>query len=189
MEQRMNRASLRKHVLGLGLAAALGVTAIGGTVVAQDATETPEGAVITHPAHVHVGTCQELDPNPAYPLNNVGPRTDEDGNPPEPDQIMGSLASNPVEYSETDIEVNLDDLLMEAHAINVHLSDQEVATYIACGDLGGPVLDDKLYIGLHELNGSGYHGIAVLERDDDNTKVTVYLAQTPMPATDGTPTS
>jgi hypothetical protein len=180
MEQGMNIRSARKQFIGLGLAAALGLGVIGsGGVLAQDdPTETPEGTVITHPAHVHMGTCAELDPNPAYPLNNVGPRTDDDGNPPDPDEIMGSLSSNPVEVSETEIEVNLDDILMEAHAINVHLSDQEVTTYIACGDLGGPVLDDKLYIGLSEQNDSGYYGIAILEKDDDNTKVTIYLAQT-----------
>jgi hypothetical protein len=186
MEHEMNLTSARKQILGLGLAVALGLGAFGGGVLAQDATETPEGAVVTHPAHVHMGSCAELDPNPAYPLNNVGPRTDDDGNPPDPDEIMGSLSSNPVEVSETDIEVNLDDILIEAHAINVHLSDQEVTTYIACGDLGGPVMDDKLFIGLSEQNDSGYNGIAILEKDGDNTKVTIYLASSAA-ATDATP--
>ena len=175
----MNITSARKQIIGLSLAAVLGLGAYGGALAQDDPTETPEGAVITHPAHVHKGSCAELDPNPAYPLNNVGPRTDDDGNPPDPDEIKGSLAANPVEVSETEIEVNLDDILTEAYAINVHLSDQEVTTYIACGDLGGPVLDDKLYVGLNEQNGSGYHGIAILEKDDDNTKVTIYLAQSP----------
>jgi len=188
----MNIQSARKHVIGLGLAVGLGLSAFGGTVLAQDATETPEGATaaVTHPAHVHVGSCAELDPNPIYPLNNVGPRTDEDGNAPDPEEIMGSLASNPVEVSESEIEVNLDDILTEAHAINIHESDQNVTNYIACGDLGGALLDDKLFIGLNELNGSGYHGIAILEKDgDDKTKVTIYLAQAPVPTEEGTPTS
>jgi hypothetical protein len=184
----MNRETLRRQLIALAVVAVFGVTTIG-VAIAQDATETPESAVVTHPAHVHVGSCVELDPNPAYPLDNVGPRTDDDGNPPDPEEIMGSLTANPVEFSETDIEVNLDDLLTEAHAINVHLSDQEVTTYIACGDIGGPVLDDKLYIGLTEQNASGYHGIAVLERDDDNTKATIYLASSAMPEGEATPTS
>ena len=184
----MNTRSIGKHVIGFSLASMLALSVLGGQVLAQDATETPEQAVITHPAHIHLGTCAELDPNPAFPLDNVGPRTDEEGNLPDPEDIMGSLTANPVEFSETEIEVNLDDLLMTAHALNVHESDQNVTNYIACGDLGGPLLDDKLYVGLHEQNDSGYFGIAILEKEgDDTTKVTVYLASSAAPA-EATPT-
>ena len=30
-----------------------------------------DGATGGHPAHIHKGTCQELEPNPEYPLNDV----------------------------------------------------------------------------------------------------------------------
>ena len=48
------------------------------------------------------------------------------------------------------------------YAINVHLSADEIDTYIACGDIGGVVTTDEgedqpeLIIGLGELNDSGY---------------------------------
>jgi hypothetical protein len=146
--------------------------------VAQEDTETAED-MITHPAHVHVGTCAELDPNPAYPVDNVGSRLTDDEELPDAEDVKGSLTANPVEYSQTEIDVNLEDLLAEAHALNVHESDQNVANYIACGDIGGPLLDDKLYIGLMEQNASGYVGIATFEKkDDDNTEVTIYLFST-----------
>ncbi len=180
--------SIKRHALGLGLVASLGLGVLAPSAIAQDDQETPEG-VITHPAHVHVGSCSELDPNPAYPLNNVGPRLNDDDEMPNTEDVKGSLSANPVMISETEIDVNLDDLLEQAHAINVHASDQDIATYIACGDIGGPVLDDELYIGMIQQNDSGVYGIAKLEKeDDDKTKVTVYLVHTQnAPGAEGTP--
>lgn len=178
-----------KHVLTVVAIASLGFGAAGSIANAQDATETPE-TVVTHPAHVHVGPCSDPDPNPAFPLDNVGPRTDDDGNAPAPEDIKGSLEANPVEVAETDIDVKLDDLLTEAHSIIVHESDQNMSVYIACADIGGPVLDDKLYVGLNELNDSGYFGIAQLESDGDNTKVSIYLVHSAeMASPEATPTS
>jgi hypothetical protein len=162
---------------------------LGSVATAQDATQTPT-AVVTHPSHIHLGTCQDLDPNPAYPLNNIGPRTDDDGNPADPEDVKGSLTANPVEVAESKIDVKLDDLLGQAYALNVHESDQNITNYIACGDLGGPVLDDKLIIGLQEQNDSGYSGIAILEKDGDSTEVTVYLVyDSNQPAGEATPSS
>ena len=174
-----------RHLLAIVVIAIMGFSALGATAFAQDDTAD---AVITHPAHVHMGTCAELDPNPAYPLDNVGPRLTDDEELPASEDIKGSLTANAVEYSQTEIDVNLDDLLAEAHALNVHESDQNVGNYIACGDIGGPVLDDKLYIGLMEQNDSGYHGIATLEKkDDDKTEVTVYLFSTAPMEQEATP--
>jgi hypothetical protein len=174
----------------LGLAATIAITGFTSASQAQDATEAAQQSIVTHPAHVHVGTCAELDPNPAYPLNNVGPRTNDDGELPPPEDVRGSLTANPVMVSETEIEVNLDDLLETAHAINIHLSDQDMATYVACGDIGGPVIDDELYIGIMSQNDSGVSGIAKLERDDDKTDVTIYLMSMPVEVIDpATPAS
>lgn len=159
-------------LLGLTLGGMLAVGAFGG-VLAQD--EAPEG-VITHPAHVHMGSCAELDPNPQFPLDNVGPRVNDDGELPPPEDIKGSLTAAPVEYSETEIEASFDELLESAHAINIHESDQNIQNYIACGDIGGPVLDDKVFIGLLPQNNSGYSGVAELEKNgDDKVNVKVYL--------------
>ena len=174
----MKRLISLRYMFVVALMAALTTGWLGTQATAQEDTETAED-VITHPAHVHVGTCAELDPNPAYPVDNVGPRLTDDEELPDPEDVKGSLTANPVEYSQTEIEVNLEDLLAEAHALNVHESDQNVANYIACGDIGGPLLDDKLYIGLMEQNDSGYVGIATFEKkDDDNTEVTIYLFST-----------
>ena len=97
-----------RHLFAIALVAMLGFGALGATTLAQD--DTAE-AVVTHPAHVHLGTCAELDPNPAYPLDNVGPRLTDDEELPAAEDIKGSLTANPVEYSQTEIDVNLEDLL------------------------------------------------------------------------------
>jgi hypothetical protein len=65
------------------------------------------------PAHIHKGTCAELDPTPAYPLTNV-----EDGK------------------SETTVNVALDELESGEFAINVHKSEPDIKTYVSCGNIG-----------------------------------------------------
>jgi hypothetical protein len=70
----------------------------------------------TQPAHIHQGTCDNLDPTPAFPLESVSNGT-----------------------SETDVDVSLEDLLnaTDGYAINVHKSDAEADVYVACGDIIG----------------------------------------------------
>ena len=67
-----------------------------------------KGAKGSQPAHVHMGSCSKLDPNPKYGLSNV-----EDGK------------------STTEIPVKLEDLVKEQTAINVHKSAEEAIFEIA----------------------------------------------------------
>ena len=191
----MGRAATARPRLGVPVAVAI-LIALGfgfGAARAQDA-----GEVVPHPAHIHLGTCEELDPNPVAPLNDVAPRgydVEAGAFSEEVEAARGALNVAPVEVSESTAEVGFDEVLETSHAINVHASAQDVQTYIACGDIGGQVFDDQLFVSLQEQNDSGYFGIAVLEPDGDNTKVTVYLgrvadggaapAETPTPAAEG----
>lgn len=151
----MNRFLLRSMLAAVVAVALIGVAGTG--VIAQDAVDAP------HPAHVHRGSCAELDPEPEYPLADVAPVS--------PDAEPGS-----VETGVTALDVSLDDLLSEPFAINVHASEDNVETYIACGDIAGEVVDGTLVIGLDEQNGSGYSGIAVLATTSGGgVEVSVYL--------------
>src|SRR3990170_1521340 len=106
---------------------------VAGGALAQDPTPDP-AAIVTHPSHIHLGTCAELDPNPKVSLNDVGPQMKDDDELPTSEDIKGSLTASPVEMSETeDAEISFDDLFAEAHAINVHESAQAPQNYIACG--------------------------------------------------------
>jgi hypothetical protein len=96
---------------GSGQSGTAVLTAVGNqTRVTLRLSNPPAG--IPQPAHIHPGTCANLDPRPQYPLNNV---------------VDGS--------SETVVDVPLADLLTGTFAINVHKSGQEIAVYVACGDI------------------------------------------------------
>jgi plastocyanin len=127
-----------------------------------------------HPAHIHSGTCASLG-DVVYPLSDVAPDTAADAATPA--AMVGAESALPVAVSETTVDAALADIAGGGHAINVHLSADEIGTYVACGDIGGQIVDDHLTIGLAELNDSGLSGIAVLTASGDQTEVTIYLAE------------
>ena len=67
---------------------------------------------VAQPAHIHAGSCTQLNPAPKYPLQNVS-----DGK------------------STTTLDVPLSQIMSGGGAINVHKSAQDLKTYVACGDL------------------------------------------------------
>jgi hypothetical protein len=76
--------------------------------------ELENGTSEPQPAHIHPGSCADLDPQPEHGLSNV---------------VDGE--------SETTVRVPLSALTMGSLAINVHNSTADVDTYVACGDVGG----------------------------------------------------
>jgi plastocyanin len=151
---------------------AAGLFVIGGIGgAAQDGTPTG-GSGQAHPAHIHLGTCDALDPNPTFPLTDVALAPDASG-----DEADGATAI-PVERSLTTVDATVEDLRTGDYAINIHQSADDIGTYIACGNLSG-VIDDSgaLVVGLGELNDSGYSGVAILTDQGEQTNVSVYLTQ------------
>ena len=74
------------------------------------------GGDVDQPAHIHKGTCEKLDPKPAYALTTV-----HDGK------------------SEKTVEgVTIAQLEKAPYAINVHKSVKEAAIYVSCGNLVAP---------------------------------------------------
>ena len=65
-----------------------------------------------HPAHIHKGSCADLDPNPAFPLEDV-----VDGR------------------SNTTVSIDIADLTADEYAINVHESPENLDNYVACADV------------------------------------------------------
>lgn len=151
--------------------AVVGLIAMAGlSGAAQEAT--PSAAGHAHPAHIHLGSCDNLDPNPAFPLTDVAPVAgmEEAG-------IDGAIAI-PVERSVTTVDAPLEDVRTGGYAINIHQSVEDIATYIACGNLSGATDESgALVVGLAELNDSGHAGIAILTANGEQTDVNVYLAE------------
>lgn len=72
-----------------------------------------QGNSSAQPAHIHKGSCADLDATPAYALADVSGGT-----------------------STSTVDAKLDDLRDGAFAINVHKSAAEIETYVACGNVG-----------------------------------------------------
>jgi hypothetical protein len=88
----------------------LGARGPNKTVVSVDLQGAPAGEL--QPAHIHKGTCANLDPAPAYPLNNL---------------VRG--------HSRTVVDAPLESLTAGGFAVNVHESLSDLKDYVACGDL------------------------------------------------------
>lgn len=151
------------------LASVAALTALALFAPAMAAQDEDEA----HPAHIHAGTCAELG-DVVIPLSDV---TLPEGEPSGPESALA------VKLSETDVDMPLQEIIDGGHAINVHLSAEEIGTYIACGDIGGIVnerdLDEgiELTIGLGELNDSGHFGVAWLASEGEGTHVTIELVE------------
>ena len=168
--------------LGLGrpsrVAAVIALAALTLAVPAGQA-QTPvsqaDMEAEAHPAHIHSGTCDQLG-DVVFPLADVVTQTGEE---------MGAAGGHPVKVSEVNrVDVPLQEILDGGHAINVHLSAEEIGTYIACGDIGGVVHEREngegmeIVVALAELNDSGHVGIAWLGDDGEGgTNVAVSLIE------------
>ena len=160
---RSRSASLFSYPLLRGGALALASLAL---LVPISSAQTPESDahMDAHPAHIHAGSCAELG-EVVFPLSDVALPVGD---------MMGAEGGHPVEISDTNLpDVALQTILDGAHAVNVHLSADEIGTYIACGNIGG-IVDGRengegqeISVGLTDLNESGYVGVAWLG-DDGN---------------------
>jgi plastocyanin len=111
-------------------------------------------------------------------LSNVGPGVTSNGKARKAGDKVGATEDiYPVEESITTVDAKLSDIADGNHALNVHESADQIQNYIACGNIGGTIYGSELAIGLEQRNDSGYTGVAVLREKDNQTVVTVYLAE------------
>jgi plastocyanin len=169
--------TLASVLLALAAMAALVVFNTGAGIAQQ--TNPAAGGVEPHPAHIHQGTCAQLNPKPYLPLNDVRLGLPIGTPNAAPETMSGSGGAFPAETSVTqNVKTSLDDLLKNPYAINVHLSAQKMDTYIACGDIGGIRQGADLAFGLAEQTDSGYVGTAWLHDNGDGTiNVTVAIVR------------
>lgn len=98
----------------------LNASGVSGTVMLE-AVDTETTRVVVEveeaghpnmPAHIHPGTCDDLTPQPKYPLENV-----VDGR------------------SVTVVPASLEELVTDGVALNLHASNEDMQTYTACVEL------------------------------------------------------
>jgi len=95
--------------------------------IAGTATLTPTGGGVRveihvtgagagpQPAHIHEGSCGQLNPTPQYTLLNV---------------TNGA--------STTEVQASLQSLTETPHAVHIHKSADELSVYVACADIATP---------------------------------------------------
>jgi hypothetical protein len=160
-----------------GVIAGVALTLLVPASLAQDEATPADGVQVgdgPHPAHIHAGTCEELG-DVVVPLTDVADVAADA-------ERAGPASALAVKSSVTVVEMPLEEIIDGGHAINAHLSAEEIDVYIACGDIGGAVITDEegrqeLRIGLGELNASGHFGIAELVADGEETEVAVHLVE------------
>jgi hypothetical protein len=79
------------------------------------------GATGNHPNHIHENFCANVDPDPLLPLTHID---------------VG--AADPDGFTNSTVDISLDELLGGEYSILVHLSDDQLGQYVACGNLGTP---------------------------------------------------
>jgi Cu/Zn superoxide dismutase len=77
------------------------------------AVKTDNAPALAQPIHIHKGTCDTLDPKPAYPLTT----------------LQGGTSTTTLK------DMTLAQLETGGFAINVHHSTADVPTYYACGNI------------------------------------------------------
>ncbi|MCA9881000.1 MAG: hypothetical protein KC442_24545 [Thermomicrobiales bacterium] len=141
------------------------------TPVAVDQAATPVAVSVTpRPVHIHSGDCTNLGEVIASLTDLI---------PAQGDPVGQADLATTAESSYTNVPMTLPDILAAPHAINVHLSVDQIGTYIACGEIGGAIdVNGAVIIGLREVNSSGYTGIAFLSPGIDGltTDVSVFIA-------------
>ncbi len=88
------------------------LTDLGNGQTKVDVSVNGEPAGAAQPEHIHKGTCSNLNPAPAYALNNL---------------VNGK--------STTTVAVSLSTLQSGQFAINGHKSAQDLTTYVFCGEI------------------------------------------------------
>ncbi|PQV47357.1 hypothetical protein CLV33_107141 [Jejuia pallidilutea] len=137
----------------------------GSTTVELQLTGTPSGGM--HPAHIHFNTAAEGG-GIAVTLGTVN----------------GDTGFSTATFSELDNDTNVtfEDMLVFDGYINVHLSDSELTTIVAQGDIGQNVLTGASTVySLNELDVTGISGTATFyERANGEALAVLDIANTPV---------
>ncbi len=76
------------------------------------------GATGSHPNHIHENYCANADPAPLAPLSHI---------------VIGE--TDPDGFTHSMVDMSVDELLAGEFSIIVHLSDDELDQYLACGNI------------------------------------------------------
>ncbi len=118
-------------------------------------------------AAIYEGSCADYEAEPIFELDDVELR----------DEAPGAPATAVLTSYNASVDIELVDLIDDAHAIGVGDGGADGPGFVACGEIGQEGDDDERFVGLRAQHGSVIAGIARLRpNDDDSTQVTLYVA-------------
>lgn len=169
---------MNRRTMTLGTTALASATLLNSRVLAQDATAvaTPGGPPQGFPVAIHQGSCGDLTPDPAYEVGDAVTFGTTNENEPDTIGAEGGVTTVLLGVS-ADVDSDLNSLGSDGHAVVVH-AGQDDPTPIACGNIAGAVVDGQLAIAISPVEGSTVVGVALLEDNDGQTNVKVYLFDT-----------
>lgn len=164
-------------------ATALVVTLVGPVLIGGAAVAGQEaGGGESRPSHIHEGTCDAL----------IGPDFDVDltdvavGEGEALGEEASVAAVEPVAVGFTMLDRSLDDLVASPFAIDVHRSADDEETFVACGEIAGPLTaNGGLAVALTEQGGSGFSGVTFFSRSPTNSNLTGLSVLLVEPSADG----
>lgn len=113
-EQTVTIALMEQNGSGQNGTATLTLSADGTSITVE--IDISSNTDLPQPAHIHAGTCANLDPKPFIPLNSV---------------VNGRSTTVVTEQS----AMGMGDVGNGQYAINIHKSAAEATTYVSCGDI------------------------------------------------------
>lgn len=169
--------SWKLTTVGVGMAIALALSG-AGLAGAQADDE------IEHPVYIHEGTCDEIDQTPAATLNPVTVWLNDEDDDDNTNEVQGSLGAGRVLQSASELsgdEYPFGQLIASDHVIAVYESETALDDPLACGEVGGIIVDSELLIGLGPAMDSEYYGLVQFEDaqpdQDGDSDVYIYLVE------------
>lgn len=117
---------------------------------------------------LHQGSCRQPAAEADYQLATLEPTTGDAG---------GQELVGPLYEGSGGIDAGLADLLAtdQPYVLAIHQSAEAFGTLLACGEVGGVIVDGNLTFAIRPLNDSGFAGVAALGETDEGAAGSVIL--------------
>lgn len=161
-------SSPARSILAFAAAIALLAASIAAGTAVQSAIAQDESSA-GHPSHLHKGTCDQPG-EITIPLGNIGNEYINFWDSAATVESVGNASAVTVISASTPIDAPLSAFINSEHMLMVHESEENLQYFIACGNVGGNLVNGTdLQFGIEPLNNSGVSGIAWLIDDGDGS--------------------
>lgn len=142
---------------------------------ADDPSATIGDPAAVHPANLHHGTCASPGET-AFSLTAVGIPPAAPVTPSAHLETIGAASAIPVSTSTTTVGASLSELTDNSYAIDIKKSSYDLDVDVACGDIGGQMVDGDLVVSLQQRHNAGDVGVLLLHPvDAGRTRITIMM--------------